>query len=201
MVRRRLEAGSDDVRAALFEKTKAYRQFRAELGTFLSERFGAVCSEKCFQSRLSACCAKDGILTFFGDQVVNVLVSTPLELDRLVVALHRSNSGYKCVYLSTQGCIWKIKPIVCEMFLCDAAKNDVFEKHPEAAQIWECFLHRRKGFTWPDHPVLFDFLEQYFIDRGETSPLMYLHNSPGLLRVKEKAKEAGKNGTDAIRKN
>jgi hypothetical protein len=34
--------------------------------------------------------------------------------------------------------------------------------------------------------VLFDDLEAFFIDCGCTSPLMYLHNSPGLLRVKQK---------------
>jgi hypothetical protein len=34
---------------------------------------------------------------------------------------------------------------------------------------------------------LFDELEQLFIDAGYRSPLMYLHNGPGLLRVKERA--------------
>jgi len=46
---------------------------------------------------------------------------------------------------------------------------------------------KRKRFTWPDQPVLFDDLESYFMKSGYRSPLMYLHNSPGLLRVKQKA--------------
>ncbi|CAB1071247.1 hypothetical protein D1AOALGA4SA_1164 [Olavius algarvensis Delta 1 endosymbiont] len=45
----------------------------------------------------------------------------------------------------------------------------------------------RQHFTWPDRPVLFDDLESYFLKTGCRSPLMYLHNSPGLLRIKQKA--------------
>lgn len=30
-------------------------------------------------------------------------------------------------------------------------------------------------------------LKRYFMDARYTSPLMYLHNSPGLLRVKQQA--------------
>ncbi len=33
----------------------------------------------------------------------------------------------------------------------------------------------------------FDMIEAYFIAAGCFSSLMYLHNSPGLLRVKRKA--------------
>ncbi len=36
----------------------------------------------------------------------------------------------------------------------------------------------------------FESLERYFIDAGYSSPLMYMHNSPGLLRVKKQAKES-----------
>ncbi len=75
-----------------------------------------------------------------------------------------------------------------EMFLCDSSMAQVFDHRPKARQKWETFLDEKKRFTWPDQPVLFDQLESYFIDAGYTSPLMYLHNSPGLLRVKQKAK-------------
>ena len=75
-----------------------------------------------------------------------------------------------------------------EMFLCDSSMAQVFDHRPKARQKWEAFLDEKKRFTWPDQPVLFDQLESYFIDAGYTSPLMYLHNSPGLLRVKQKAK-------------
>ena len=58
----------------------------------------------------------------------------------------------------------------------------------------DALAQERKRFTWPDRPVLFDDLEQYFMDAGCTSPHMYLHNSPGLLRVKQMARKekAGK---------
>ena len=70
------------------------------------------------------------------------------------------------------------------MFLCDAAENQVFGAHRKAARQWDQFKERKQRFTWPDRTVLFDELEQFFIDAGCNSPLMYLHNSPGLLRVK-----------------
>jgi len=44
-----------------------------------------------------------------------------------------------------------------------------------------------RRFKWPDRPVLFDTLEKLFLDAGFHSPLMYLHTSPGLLRVKQQA--------------
>jgi len=43
-------------------------------------------------------------------------------------------------------------------------------------------------FTWPEGKVLFDEIEDIFINHGYQSPLMYMHRSPGLLMVKAKAK-------------
>jgi hypothetical protein len=73
------------------------------------------------------------------------------------------------------------------MFLCGPAKAKVFSEHREAQAEWLDLERRRKEFTWPDRPVLFDAIETYFIAAGCSSSLMYLHNSPGLLRVKRKA--------------
>ena len=55
---------------------------------------------------------------------------------------------------------------------------------------WELLEQRRKQFTWPDQPVLFDELEEHFLEAGHKSPLMYLHNSPGLLLVKNRGKKS-----------
>ena len=77
------------------------------------------------------------------------------------------------------------------MFLCDRSKDQVFSKNPELKSEWELLEAKRKRYTWPDQPVLFDDLESYFMKSGYHSPLMYLHNSPGLLRVKQKA-DAGR---------
>ena len=51
----------------------------------------------------------------------------------------------------------------------------------------DLFEEKRRQYTWPDQPVLFDKLEALFVEAGYRSSLMYLHNSPGLLRVKQKA--------------
>jgi hypothetical protein len=73
------------------------------------------------------------------------------------------------------------------MFLCDQAQQRVFEAQTDLQSRWEQFKQDKQRFTWPDRRVLFDDLESFFIQRGCTSALMYLHNSPGLLRVKKQA--------------
>lgn len=134
------------------------------------------------------CCGRDGIITFFADMVINALVCSEHDLDRLEEAVSTDyKSEIKCIYLGDQGCLWKLKPIVCEMFLCESAKTKVFEKFPEAGLKWERLKQREKDFKWPDRPVLFDDLEKIFLMAGYHSPLMYLHNSPGLLRIKHQA--------------
>jgi hypothetical protein len=51
-------------------------------------------------------------------------------------------------------------------------------------------LLKEKQFTWPAKPILFDELEELFLQSGLQSPLMYCHLSPGLLRVKAQRIEA-----------
>lgn len=164
-----------------------YLAFRTDVDRFLSTRFSKICTQTCYQNRLSACCTREGIVTFFADIVVNVLASELLEIEDLIAILSEPNTGFKCVYLTAKGCRWKVKPVVCEMFLCDRAKDSVFAQKWQVKSEWERIEKKRKTFTWPDQPVLFDRLEAHFINAGYQSPLMYLHNSPGLLRVKQKA--------------
>jgi hypothetical protein len=73
------------------------------------------------------------------------------------------------------------------MFLCDRASNAVFDVEPEASVKWERLRKQEKRFKWPDRPVLFDYLEQVFLDMGYRSTLMHLNLSPGLLRIKRDA--------------
>ncbi len=185
IVVRHLASLSEAEKEGLRNLIADYLCFRDAVNRFLFRHFNAVCSASCFQSRMSACCSRDGIITFFADMAVNALVSTPAELERLEVALRRPHEGSKCVYLAHQGCLWRIKPIVCEMFLCDAAKEKVFSETPDARGEWEAFERQKKRYTWPDRPVLFDTLEEIFMDAGYQTALMYLHNSPGLLRIKQ----------------
>jgi hypothetical protein len=80
--------------------------------------------------------------------------------------------------------VFEDKPIVCEIFLCNAAENAVLKENPAARKRWDALVRQKKAYTWPDRLVLFDTLEQICMEAGYTSPLMFLNNSPGLLRVK-----------------
>jgi len=70
------------------------------------------------------------------------------------------------------------------MFLCDTAKETVFTESPHARNTWETLERQKKRYTWPDRTVVFDTPEKLFLDAGYQTALMYLHNSPGLLRIK-----------------
>lgn len=169
----------------LRREISGYLIFREQLADFMAAHFGEICSEKCYQSRLSACCSRDGIITFFADMVVNAIVSEAADLDALERAVGQPQNDSKCIYLTDTGCLWRLKPIVCEMFLCHEAKNAVFDANPAAAEQWERFCAEKAHFTWPDQPVLFEALESRFIAMGLCSPLMYIHYSPGLKRIKD----------------
>ena len=164
-----------------------YFLFREDVAAFQTRYFQSLCNAACFQAQRSACCNKDGIITFFADLVVNAIASEPQELTALVAGLRRARTDMKCIYLGPEGCRWRVKPIVCEMFLCDRAQGEVFNASPEAAEIWDGMKKRERGFRWPDRPVLFDQIESRFMAAGVSSSLMYLHNSPGLIRIKRNA--------------
>jgi hypothetical protein len=187
MVYRHLRTISVQERQRLLSQISDYLLFRETVDAFLGEHFENICTQKCYHSNLSACCSRESIITFFGDVVVNVLVSNETEINALAMVLKKRNDGFKCIYLGDHGCMWRIKPIICEMFLCDPAKASVFKEKPLTNKLWIELKEREKHYRWPDRPVLFDDLEKYFMAVGYSSPLMYLNNSPGLLRVKELA--------------
>jgi hypothetical protein len=184
MVAHHLKTRSSSERTRIKTRIKNYLQFRKEIDHFSQCHFSEICTQKCYQDHHSECCNREGITTFFADVVINVLMSSDQEIDRLLQILSPPNLGLKCVYLGNRGCLWRIKPIVCEMFLCEYARNSAFDRNPNAPRQWERLRRREKRYTWPSRPVLFDELETYFIRAGYTSGLMYFHNSPGLLRVK-----------------
>lgn len=187
MVRQGLLRLGDAKRRELTKSMHDYMQFRRSVDTFLDRHFSEVCTQTCYLSRTSACCSKDGIITFFADTVVNALHSTSAQLDRLETMLSKVNGGHRCVYLGSHGCRWTVRPVVCAMFLCDRAMAAVFNDMPEAKQVWASFRQQEKSFKWPDRPVLFDHLENVFLDLGYRSTLMHLNFSPGLLRIKKTA--------------
>ena len=188
MVHKHLQSMPAADRQMLTGLTAEYRAYRQDVNAFLTTHLKGVCTQKCYQSRLSACCSKEGIITFFADVVINALVSSPAQIGSLVHILQAPNRGYKCIYLGPEGCRWQFKPIVCEMFICESAQKQVFDPSPAVRKEWEELKRLKKQFTWPDRPVLFDAIEALFINAGYSSALMYLHNSPGLLRVKQQAK-------------
>jgi hypothetical protein len=189
MVYKHLSSLPATERQKLEAETTDYLSFRHDVDHFLAEYFGDLCTRKCYQSKLSACCSREGIITFFADVVINALFSRDVKVKAILNVLQKPNNGFKCIYLGEKGCLWRIKPIVCEMFICVPAQKQAFAENPTARQAWQELKRREKAFTWPDKPVLFDRLEGYFMKAGFSSPLMYLHNSPGLLRVKSRAKE------------
>jgi hypothetical protein len=187
MVLEHLQSLSEEDQRALADLTAEYLVFRKNVDAFLSAHLSDLCTLRCYKNRLSACCSKEGIITFFADVVINAMLSSQEEIRLLARVLKEENKGFKCIYLGPDGCRWHLKPIVCEMFICNDAQEYIFCLAPEARQKWEEFKQLKKHFTWPDRPVLFDALEAIFMKAGYTSPLMYLHNSPGMLRVKQRA--------------
>jgi hypothetical protein len=173
--------------ARLKDRLGDYLAFRSDTAAFLQSHFNAVCTRACYESQMSACCQRDGIIVYFADVAVNMLVASAAQMAAIIERLAQPHRGAKCLYLSERGCLWTVKPIVCEMFLCDPARDRVFGENPDLHRQWEALEWRRKGFTWPDRPVLFDRIEAYFLEAGLDSPLMYFHKSPGLLRVKRHA--------------
>ena len=178
--------GSEGVQS-LEKSIVPYFHFRKALDVFLNKHFSEHCTESCFQSSVSACCSKDGIITFWADMVINACRSTPGQTAQLFNAVRRPLKSGKCIYLGPKGCYWRIRPLVCAMFLCDAAKEAVFPLNPEAQERWHHFEQTAKSFRWPDRPVLFDHIEHLFMAAGCRSSLMYLNTSPGLLRIKQLA--------------
>ncbi len=165
-----------------------YLSFRSTVDAFLHAHVSGICSPKCYENQLSACCSKDGVVIFFADTVINALTSSASEMEAFQSILEKQrNMDFKCIYLTQDGCAWKIKPIVCEMFLCDNAWKEALSKDEELLGRWKELERKRMEFTWPDKPVLFDKLEAFFIEEGLRSVTMYYHNSPGLLNVKKKA--------------
>jgi hypothetical protein len=186
MVRQHLSHLPDSELRWLKQRIKSYLKFRKVVGSFQDEHFADLCSHKCFTSRTSACCGREGIITFFADVVINLILSTKKEIDTLLEVLEGDTGGFNCVYLNESGCLWRCKPIVCEMFLCDHAKNSVLNDNESLASQWARFRRRERMYTWPTRPVLFDQLEVFFLNAGYDSPLMYFLKSPGLLRLKAK---------------
>ena len=184
MVRRQLDSTAEPEKRKLTAGLAGYLNFRSQVTSFLETHFSRVCTEACYKSKRSACCSKDGIIAFFGDVAVNALTASLQSLNTLEQAIQNPFYPNKCIFLSESGCLWQIKPIVCEMFLCDEVEQKVFNENPEANNQWEAFQTLKKRYTWPDRIVLFETLESYFIQKGYKSPLMYIHYSPGLLRIK-----------------
>lgn len=166
---------------------KSYLDFREEVDRYLDEHLSSYCAQACFKSQTSACCSKDGIITFWADMVINACCCTNDELNMLISAVKQPQHPQKCVYLSSEGCLWTVRPLVCAMFVCDQLQADVINQDPNLSRVWERYRRQAKGFRWPDKPVLFDRLEEMFMDLGCQSPLMYINYSPALVQIKRKA--------------
>jgi hypothetical protein len=178
---------SDEALRHLVGRLQPYLEFRGELEGFQHRYLRAYCQRSCFATGLSACCGFESIITFFADQVITYLIGSAEERQALFEVLERPNAAGKCVFLGPTGCIWRVPPVTCALFLCDQSKAAVFGDDPAGAALWQEFREREKRFTHPIQPVLFDELERVFLEQGAESPHMYFHYSPGLLRLKAQA--------------
>jgi len=167
-----------------------YLDFRHQVDQFLAAHFATHCTQSCFENGLSACCSKDGIITFWADAVINALVADEKQIGTLRQALVHPFLPHKCIYLGPEGCRWQVRPLMCAMFLCDPVQEKVFAADRALEERWRELVTTAKGYRWPDRPVLFDWLEIYFMDLGCRSPLMYINTSPGLMRIKRLALKA-----------
>ena len=166
---------------------RSYLLFRRQLDEFSGRHFAAICKRACFESRTSACCSKDGIITFWGDMVINVAKADEHQIDDLFTAIESPLFADKCIYLGENGCRWRVRPLGCALFLCDQIQEAVLARNSLLHRQWEAYHSGAKKFRWPDRPVLFDHLEQVFMNAGCRSSLMYINTSPGLMRIKRQA--------------
>lgn len=178
---------SREERKALESELVDYLQFRRQVDLFLQTHFSKRCTASCYRNRRSACCSKDGIITFWADVVINLTVSDETGLAGMERSLTEPLHAHKCTYLGRKGCLWGIRPLGCTMFLCDDVQDAVFGDDGGLQRQWALLNEQAKGFRWPDRPVLFDRLETFFMARGCRSPIMYINTSPGLIRIKKQA--------------
>ena len=174
-------------RRHLRDLSARYVDFRNRSGHYQRTHVAEFCTSKCYSTRMSLCCSRDSIVVYFADVVINCLHSGSSEIQSMIHLLRHSNQGQRCVYLSPEGCRWRISPVVCGMFLCDEAIACITAAGEPTAKQWRAFEEERRRYTWPDRPVVFDALEQWFLERGHSSPLMHLNTSPGLLALKRKS--------------
>lgn len=165
----------------------AYLEFRRQVDDFFSTYLGAHCTLSCFTNSRSACCGKDGIIIFWADVAINALSSDEVQFADLERAIKGPLHDTKCIFLGPQGCCWQVRPLVCAMFLCDPVREEVFKLGKSVDDRWEALQCRAQDFRWPNKPVLFDYLETYFMALGGRSSLMYINSSPGLMRIKRQA--------------
>ncbi|MEJ5300628.1 MAG: hypothetical protein WHS38_06530 [Thermodesulforhabdaceae bacterium] len=176
-------------KSILREMASQYMEFRTELQQFTDRYFSSYCKRICFDTKRSACCSYESIIVFFADEVINYLFGGEQNFPHILEKLRNIKPSDHCVYLGDSGCLWTVRPISCAMFFCDDAKKEIFGTFPEAELEWQDFIRREKLFTWPDQPVLFDILEEFFIKRGVNTPHMYCHRSPGLLKIKARSRQ------------
>ena len=122
---------------AMRNEIKGYLRFREEVEHFLKSYFNDQCTSSCYQNNRSACCSKDGILTFWADLVIDAITADPQHIEMMTAAVESPVFDGKCIYLKADGCCWSVRPLVCIMFLCDSAQQTVFPAEPAALQQWE----------------------------------------------------------------
>jgi len=97
MVRRYLAQISEAQRETLKEGLTDYLIFRDAVDAFQENYFRDICNRKCYQSKLSACCSRDGIIIFFAEVIINALMADPAALEYLQDVLTHPHEGFKMI--------------------------------------------------------------------------------------------------------
>lgn len=127
-VRGQLAALNTSRHQKLVTEIDAYVKFRHRLESFLEKQMGGYCSQACYESRTSACCSKDGVIIFWADVVVNALSSSRGEMESLEKSIKAPAFPDKCIHLTANGCRWRVRPLVCAMFVCQKIEREVIDQ-------------------------------------------------------------------------
>ena len=109
MVRRHLKGMTNSQMDRLRRQIDAYLTFRRDVSTFQDLHFSKICIDKCFTSKESACCGREGIAAFFADVVINALLSTDAEIDCIIQNLLEDKGDPNCVYLTQKD--WNLEKV------------------------------------------------------------------------------------------
>ena len=149
------------------QRIRSYLKFRADVARFQKEHFSDICSQRCFTSQTSACCGREGIITFFADVVINALLSTGEEIDKFTGILkpfHNMNEliekhlNVSFLYPLTIVDNPKIKLSAAEKEMVNKAR--IFMKESNFDHFYSLYLMPANTCTPKDYNTIFSLIDK-----------------------------------------